>query len=152
MRCARRYRWARSGILTAAFALSPAVLALPPEEQGAAENPAVKEPGVWDQVVALYEKAKLAGENVPDDVAEWVKQDLQSIGDWEYRVVRVPVVSPATAEAELNALGGERWECFWVQLDDDQTLFFMKRPMRSFIKTIPVPDLIKLLSSSDAKE
>jgi len=152
MRCTRRYQWAGPGILTAALALAPAVPALPPEERGATENPAPQDPGVWDQVVALYEKAKLAGENVPDDVTEWVKQDLRSIGDWEYRVVRVPVASAAAAEAELNALGGERWECFWVQIDGDQTLFFMKRPMRSFIKTIPVPDLIKLLSSSDAKE
>ena len=52
-------------------------------------SPSEEEGGIWTEVVRLYEKAKQAGEQVPKDVWEWVKQDLESMGDWEYRVIEI---------------------------------------------------------------
>ena len=42
--------------------------------------------GIWSQVVALYEQAKQAGETAAEDVYEWAREDLEAIGDWEYKV------------------------------------------------------------------
>ncbi len=37
----------------------------------------------------MYEAAKKAGDIDAGNVTEWLKSDYESIGDWEYRVIRV---------------------------------------------------------------
>ena len=54
-----------------------------------AEPVAGEESELWSQIQQLYDRAKAAGEQVPGSVVEWVRQDLEKIGDWEYRVVPV---------------------------------------------------------------
>jgi hypothetical protein len=48
-------------------------------------------------------------------------------------------------EQELNELGRERWECFSVQVSGKQTRFFFKRPVRSYVGSVPVSTLLNLL-------
>lgn len=103
------------------------------------------EPGVWDQIRALYEQAKQAGEDVPADVYDWFKQDLSSIGDWEYRVVVVAASEASELEGRMNALGAERWECFAATYDAKRHHLFFRRKVRSYLGSIPVKDLWKLV-------
>jgi hypothetical protein len=144
--------------LVAAVALWLAVAALPacawqePEpapEVAAQDAEDADGADLWSEVQALYEKAKAAGEKVPASTMEWVREDLDRIGDWEYRVLTLSGDAPSI-ERELNELGGERWECFWVETGAGETRFFLKRPARSYLSTVPVTSLIKLISVGGA--
>ena len=104
-----------------------------------------EESGIWAEVVRLYEKAKEAGGQVPKDVYEWVKQDLERIGDWEYRVVDIESADAGTLEERLNAMGLDRWECFFVQSVGSDVRLMMKRPRRAYLRHLPVSDMLKLL-------
>jgi len=103
-----------------------------------------EESDLWIQAQELYELAKAAGEQVPGSLVEWVRQDLEKIGDWEYRVVAL-AGSAESMEQKLNELGQERWECFSVQADGKQTRFFLKRPAKSYVGSVPVSTLLRLL-------
>ena len=100
--------------------------------------------GVWEEVKQLYELAKEAGENVPADVYEWAKQDLESIGTWEYHIVDLDSPDSSEMEERLNELGKDRWECIWVYALGEKTRFIMKRPSRSYLSRIPLSQIMRL--------
>jgi hypothetical protein len=106
--------------------------------------------GLWDEVEHLYGQARDTGEQVPGDVYDWLKEDLNQIGDWEYRVVEIPSSERTLAETELNDLGKERWECFWVEARGSRTRFYLKRPSRSYLRNLPLSDLMKVVPTPDA--
>jgi hypothetical protein len=100
----------------------------------------------YKKLKALYEKAKAAGEQVPEDILEWAKSDLKKIGTWDYKIITVPSESEAAILNELKKLGSQRWECFWVEPIPGGKRFFMKRAARSYLqiaggasKFVPVP-------------
>lgn len=101
--------------------------------------------GIWKEILRLYEKAKETGEQVPKDVYEWLTQEVQGLGDWEYRVVEMKEASPAELEARLNELGTERWECIWIETVGRKTRYTFKRPVKGYLGQIPLSELIKLL-------
>ena len=105
--------------------------------------------GIWAEIQRLYERAKAAGETVPEDAVDWVQQDLARYGDWEYRVVELPSSERALAETELNDLGKERWDCFWVEARGSRTRFYFKRPSRSYLRNLPLSDLMKVVPTTD---
>jgi hypothetical protein len=95
---------------------------------------------------ALYEKAKAAGEQVPEDILEWAKSDVKKIGTWDYKIVSVSSKSEEAIENELKRLGNQRWECFWVEPIPGGKRLYMKRAVRSYLqivggasKFVPVP-------------
>ena len=94
----------------------------------------------------LYEKAKQSGEEVSDDAVDWAKSDVKKIGTWEYKIASFTTESEDDIASQLNTLGSERWECFWVEHAQDSRRFYFKRAQRSYIamagkatKLIPVP-------------
>jgi hypothetical protein len=94
----------------------------------------------------LYEKAKAAGEQVPEDILEWAKSDLKKIGTWDYKIVSVSSGSEEAILNELKRLGSQRWECFWVEPIPGGKRFYLKRAARSYLqiaggasKFVPVP-------------
>ena len=103
------------------------------------------EPGVWTEVERLYESAKETGERVPKNIYDWVREDIENLGDWEYRVVELETSDSKSIEDELNELGQERWDCIWVQASGKTTRFFLKRPVRSYLTTLPLSQLLKLI-------
>ena len=109
-----------------------------------------QESDVWNDIQGLYERAKEAGEAVPTGIYEWIHQDLQRAGDWEYRIVSLPNGDMGQLESALNGLGDERWDCFWVQSESrGRTRFFLKRPKRSYLKAIPLSDLLRFLPQGE---
>ena len=124
---------------------------------GAAPSPAQQEEpepqsGWWDEAKALYEKAKEAGETGSDNVTDWVVEDFQRMASWEYKVVRLGETSDDTLEEQLNSLGEERWECFEVVVDKRGTALFLKRPAKSYLRAVPISDLLKLLPRGEGSE
>ena len=106
------------------------------------------EGSVWDDVVELYERAKAAGEQVPKDIYEWVHTDLESIGDWEYRVESIDMRQVEALERQLNELGADRWECIWIQETDGPARLIFKRPVRSYLKHVPLSQLLRAIPGS----
>ena len=99
-----------------------------------------------EQFKALYEKAKAAGEQVPEDILEWAKTDVKRIGTWDYKIVSFSSESEEAMRDELKKLGSKRWECFWVEPIPGGKRFYMKKAVRSYLqmagkasKLVPVP-------------
>ncbi len=97
----------------------------------------------WKKARELYEKAKESGEKVPEDIKDWIKEDINKIGTWEYKIAFLDAES--NLEKELNKLGKDRWECFWIEKRENGLKLFLKRPVRSYLKTIPTKHLLKLI-------
>ena len=111
------------------------------------------EPSQTDKVIAelrsLYEKAL---EQAPDDPVEWAKEDIARYGDWEYRVVVLDDMGVGQLEDGLNELGAERWEVFWMERTGGNLIVFLKRPTRSFLRSVPLSGLSKALSGTESEE
>ena len=101
--------------------------------------------GLWDEVERLYGQARDTGEQVPGDVYDWLQEDLNHIGDWEYRVIAVSDLAEDGLETTMNELGVERWECFAVVREREVVHLFFKRPAKSYLRHIPISDLWKLV-------
>lgn len=109
-----------------------------------AEDPSTEDTGIWNQVVALYEQAKAAGETAAEDVYEWAREDLEAIGDWEYKVKYFPNVDHIVFEKKLNELGTERWEVIWIDRQGPNLIVTMKRPSRTWLNKLPLGQLLKV--------
>lgn len=101
-------------------------------------------------IQAMYEKAKRSGEQVPESVYEWTKEDLKKMNDWEYKVVAVKKSDMPEVETALNELGKERWQCFWVDKKKDHVVFYFHRRARSYLKTLPFREILRILPLEDA--
>ena len=138
----------RSVAVAALFTLVllPAAAADPADSEEARETTReVSDDSLWRQIQALYQSAKKAGELNTGTITEWLKSDYESMGDWEYRVIQVDGKESAVLEVELNMAGAERWEVFWVREGAGNFTFFLKRPRRSYLRSIPLTDLLKLI-------
>ena len=129
-----------------ALALLPVVAADPEVAEPVQENmEKAPDESLWKQIQALYDSAKKAGDINTESVTEWLKSDYESMGDWEYRVIQVTSKDSSVLEAELNLAGTERWEVFWVREGSGNFTFFLKRSQRSYLRSIPLSDLLKLI-------
>jgi hypothetical protein len=106
----------------------------------------------WQTVKEMYDRARESGEDVPPKVKDWVAHDIKKIGAWEYRILTLTNVTPDNSAHQLNELGSERWECFWVQQDAERTHFYLKKVGRSYLKLVPKGDLLRLLAPGGGGE
>lgn len=99
---------------------------------------------------SLSENGMTSAKNAKD----WVTEDWNSINAWEYKVVSVSmadvVENPELLEQTLNANGNHRWDCFHVSESSEMTRFFMKRHKKSYLKNVPLKDMLKLIPLLDA--
>ena len=119
-------------------------LLLPVLPAAAQEAESDEETSLWSQVVAFYEEAKAAGETVTEDVYEWAREDVQSIGDWEYKVEFLSNPNHIALEKTLNEFGAERWEVVWIDRQGANLIVTMKRHSRTWLNKLPLGDLLKL--------
>ena len=92
-----------------------------------------------------YEALKEKGLTTANDAGSWLTQDFKNMNAWEYKVVVISGRQPFTAEKTLNKLGTERWECFHVQPGASSLTFYLKKPKRSYLKSLPTMDLMRLV-------
>ena len=107
---------------------------------------------VGDTIEELYEKAKETGRPVAEDAIEWTKEDVERIGDWQYRILLLPETADAELESQLNELGTERWEVFWVERRQEGLRLFLKRPARSYLKAVTEAEPWRLVPSDSGGE
>ena len=87
---------------------------------------------------------ELAREQLEQPV-RWASDDLENIGDWEYKVIDVSTLSADNLEDELNALGNERWEIVWIDVIAGQRVALFKRPAVSWLSRIPLSQLGRMM-------
>ena len=104
--------------------------------------------GSLDWANEMYESLKKQGLTTAGSTTEWVAQDWRKMGVWEYKVVQLEDLSPIEIEKKLNELGKQRWECFHVMPLAGTQMYF-KRPARSYLKNIPLKDMLRLIPMLD---
>lgn len=82
---------------------------------------------------------------------EWIREDIQNIGDWEYQIVTLSPDDEEKLAEQLNKLGKGRWEVFWVQEKMHGVRFYLKRPVRTYLKHIPVSDLLQVIPKGEGE-
>jgi hypothetical protein len=86
------------------------------------------------------------GKNLTEKSKEWVIKDLENIGDWEYKVVSYGPKETKALEKDLNELGNERWQCFWVEVSGKEKVFYFKRTKMSYMSKIPMGTVLRILA------
>lgn len=117
-----------------------------PEDEAGYSLPIVIPEEYLKKAEEYYRKAKESGEKVPGTVKEWLQEDISAIGDWEYRILDTAEADPEKLAEELNKIGAERWECFWVEATPEGKRFYFKKSKWSYaknagglVKFIPIP-------------
>lgn len=101
------------------------------EESSAAER-------ALDELQRQYDELIKDKVDVPVD---WAAEDLENIGDWDYRVEDLSYSSPEQLAMQLNELGNERWEVIWLERTPDGFLAVLKKPSISYLSKIPLSKL-----------
>ncbi len=105
--------------------------------QDGTEGPSAAERAL-DELQRKYDELV---EDKLDDPVQWAQDDIENLGDWEYRVEDVPFVTGADFAAQLNEFGNERWEVIWLERGQDGFTVIMKRPAVSILSKIPLSQL-----------
>lgn len=93
-----------------------------------------------DDLQAKYDELVKDKVDVPVD---WAAEDLENIGDWEYRVENIAYTSPEDFAAQLNMFGNERWEVIWLERTPDGFLAVLKKPSISYLSKVPLSEIGK---------
>ena len=102
-------------------------------------------PGAADGAIeSLQRKLDELTEN-SDVPVQWAAEDIENIGDWDYRVMEIPDPTAEELEAILNGLGDDRWQAFWIERTRDGYTIFLRKPSISYLSKIPLSQLGKLI-------
>lgn len=97
----------------------------------------------------MYKSLSERGMTTTTNVKDWISEDWNNINAWEYQVVSVQTEDPAALQKKLNESGSQRWDCFHVSSSGAKTTFFMKRQKKSYMKSLPLKDMLKLIPLLD---
>ena len=86
------------------------------------------------------------GKKLTGKSKEWLQKDIENIGDWEYKVESYGPEQAKEVEKKLNALGKERWQCFWVESNKKQKTFYFKRTKLSYLSKIPTGAILRIMT------
>ena len=86
------------------------------------------------------------GKSLTQKSKEWLLKDIENIGDWEYKIVSYGSKDLKALETDLNELGKERWQCFWVEAAGEQKVFYFKRTKMSYLSKIPTGALLRIIA------
>jgi hypothetical protein len=95
----------------------------------------------------LYEQNLGDGKELTEQTKEWVKGDIEHMGDWEYKIVAFGGKATTEMEKALNRLENERWQCFWVESSGKDKVLSFKRTKKSYIQKIPAGDLLRIIGA-----
>jgi hypothetical protein len=82
------------------------------------------------------------------EAVERVQEDIENLGDWEYLIVEIPNGPAEEQEQQLNELGNERWEVYWVQPAANNVRFYLKRPSISYLSRVPLSTLMRVIAGA----
>lgn len=121
---------------------------------GTLQAPGPLSPALTQSQQELYKELQLWYDRsleVGEKGKQWVMEDLQNIGDWEYQIITLNPDDEEKLAEQLNKLGKGRWEVFWIQEKMQGTRFFLKRPVRTYLKHIPAADLLRAIPKGEGQ-
>jgi hypothetical protein len=107
-----------------------------------------EETSYWETIKNKFEELKSDNLEKSEKAKNWIEEDIQRIGDWEYKVIKMKSSNIEKIEENLNKLGTDRWECFWVEKKKGGNVFYFKKPKISYLQKIPKGDLLKIIDST----
>ena len=108
---------------------------------------------VEEQLDGLQEKYESLKENGLDNPTDWAAEDIENIGDWEYRVLDIASSDPTEIESILNEAGNERWEVFWIERSTTGYRVMLKKPSISYLSKLPLSQIGRfVIGGSDSGE
>lgn len=120
--------------------------AVVPDGSEEAGIPASATARALDALTAAYnDLTSRAGEGGTEAV-DWAQGDIENLGDWEYRIVDLEGLTAEEMQGELNTLGDDRWEVYWVADTPGGVRFFLKRPSISYLSRVPLSTLLRVLA------
>lgn len=93
----------------------------------------------------MYKSLSEQGKTHTGNVKDWIAEDWNNASAWEYQVISVDDNDPAMLQEKLNEAGKQRWDCFHVSDGGTATTFYMKRQKKSYMKNLPLRDMLKLV-------
>lgn len=136
-------------MLCTAAVVPPGLLAQQTADEPGAAPAASITARMVEQLSAVYaDLAALIGDN-PAEAVGWAQEDIENLGDWEYRIVEIDEREDSGVEAVLNALGNERWEVYWVQDSNGGAKFYLKRPSLSYLSRVPLSTLLRIFPGGE---
>ncbi len=131
--------------VTLALLFSPFYLLADPETE-----PGDKvEESYWEQAKKMYEELISEDRNLKEESKQWLSDDIGRIGDWQYQVVVLDESDPMKVTEELNKLGEERWECFFVNELDGKLAFYFKKERISYLQKISELKIGRLIGGDE---
>ena len=106
------------------------------------------ETSYWEIIKGKIEELKSENLEKSEKAKNWIEEDIKRIGDWEYKVIKMKSSNIEEIEKNLNELGTDRWECFWVEKRKKEMVFYFKKPKISYLQKIPKGDLLKMIDST----
>ncbi|MGI9235683.1 MAG: hypothetical protein ACR2RD_18790 [Woeseiaceae bacterium] len=101
----------------------------------------------------LQQKYDELVEDKLEDPVQWATDDIENLGDWDYRVENLSYSSAEELAAQLNEFGNDRWEVIWLERTPDGFLAVLKKPSVSYLSKIPLSGLGKIvIGGSDGEE
>ncbi len=135
---------AQLGVIASAVLLVHALSACQPEsEEPSAARKALDE---------LQEKYDELVEEKLDVPVKWATDDIENLGDWEYRVENLSYSSTDDLAAQLNEFGNEKWELIWIERTPDGLLVVLKKPSVSYLSKIPLSELGKIVIGGEGSQ
>ena len=101
-----------------------------------------------DELSAAYDQLAALVDRNPGEAVDWAQGDIENLGDFEYRIIEFDRLPADDLETELNALGNERWEVFWMESTAAGVRVYVKRPSISYLSRLPLSTLVRLLSGN----
>jgi hypothetical protein len=104
-----------------------------------------------DGLSSAYEQLTDSIATESGEAVDWAREDIENLGDWEYRIVDLDSSIPAEMEAELNELGDERWEAYWIEQTSGGVRVYLKRNAFSLVSRVPLSALLRALSGGGSQ-
>ena len=96
-------------------------------------------------VNSTFNSLKDQGLTTASNATEWLTEDYNNMGAWQYKVLKVSPAEAEGIETKLDELGKAHWECFHVAEVGENQLFYFKKSRRSYIRSLPMRDVLKLI-------
>tara|TARA_R100000455_G_C6135228_1_gene30739 strand:+ start:89 stop:502 length:414 start_codon:yes stop_codon:yes gene_type:complete len=107
------------------------------------------EASYWEQAKKMYEELISEDRDLKEESKKWLSDDISRIGDWQYQVVILDESDPLKVTEELNKLGEERWECFFVDELDGKLAFYFKKERISYLQKISELKIGRLIGGDE---
>jgi hypothetical protein len=119
-----------------------------PPEPGEVAEDASRTSRALDELSEAYADLAALVDRNPGEAVEWAQDDIENLGDFEYRIVEFARMPVEQLEAEFNAIGDERWEVFWMEPTETGLRVYARRSSISYLSRLPLSALVRLFSGN----